>query len=578
MKAAIYARKSTKQHGRQSADRSLPPTDELRTAGNQTADDQKSVTRQIERSRAFADARGWTVSDQHIYVDDGISGAEFAARPGLVRLMAAVARREFDFLIMMEGSRLGREQIETPFLLKQAVTSGVRVFNYGDGREILLTTATDKIMLSITAYADELERERARQRTHDAMISKARMGHVTGGRVFGYRNVEVFGNPDAFGERKRLYVVHEVNEAEAVVVRRIFHMRGEGYGLRAIAKRLNEEGLPSPRPQLQRPSGWTATSLLSILDRDEYRGEVIYNKSKKRNDWGQKQQRPRPESEWIRVPAPDRRIVTDEQWHLAKKQGAQKRQVFGRASETRSPGPRVGESKYLLPGLARCGDCNGTIHVRSRSHGKRRAHLYGCSTYHERGTKVCGNGTVIAMADMNAAVINQLNSAVLNEAVVLRTVELVRERIEASQPSMGAVRTKIIAEAEDIKARIGELVQFIATGAQSKAVAQELSALEEKQELLDDEIAACDARAVARLDGNFEAKVVTRIRDWRGTLGGNVAATRLLLKKLLVGPIVMTAMADRRGYQFEGKVRLDELTGIGGALLMASPTGFEPVF
>lgn len=30
----------------------------------------------------------------------------------------------------------------------------------------------------------------------------------------------------------------------------------------------------------------TATSLLSILDRDEDRGEVIYSKCKKRNDWG----------------------------------------------------------------------------------------------------------------------------------------------------------------------------------------------------------------------------------------------------------------------------------------------------
>ena len=40
---------------------------------------------------------------------------------------------------------------------------------------------TDKIMLSLTAFADELEREKARQRTYDAMIRKAKAGHVTGG-------------------------------------------------------------------------------------------------------------------------------------------------------------------------------------------------------------------------------------------------------------------------------------------------------------------------------------------------------------------------------------------------------------
>ena len=40
-------------------------------------------------------------------------------------------------------------------------------------------------MLSLTAFADELEREKARQRTYDAMLRKAKAGHETGGRVFG---------------------------------------------------------------------------------------------------------------------------------------------------------------------------------------------------------------------------------------------------------------------------------------------------------------------------------------------------------------------------------------------------------
>lgn len=62
----------------------------------------------------------------------------------------------------------------------------------------------------------------------------------------------------------------------------------------------------------------------------------------------------------------------------------------------------AGESKYLLPGLARCAVCNGTIHVRSLSHGRKRAHYYGCAAYHERGTKVCANGAVVAMDDRPA--------------------------------------------------------------------------------------------------------------------------------------------------------------------------------
>jgi DNA invertase Pin-like site-specific DNA recombinase len=71
-------------------------------------------------------------------------------------------RPAFNVLIMSEESRLGREAIETAYALKQLVTAGVRVFFYLEDRERKLDSPTDKIMLSLTAFADELEREKAR--------------------------------------------------------------------------------------------------------------------------------------------------------------------------------------------------------------------------------------------------------------------------------------------------------------------------------------------------------------------------------------------------------------------------------
>src|SRR5437667_3805807 len=213
MIAAIYARKSNEQNG--------------------VADEAKSVRRQEERGRAYAAAKGWTVVDEHIYVDDGISGAEFANRPGFLRLMNALKpRAPFQALIMSEESRLGREAIETAYALKQLVTAGVRVFFYLEDRERTLDSPTDKIMLSLTTFADELEREKARQRTYDAMLRKARAGHVTGGRVFGYDNFEVVDH----ASRIRSHVERRLNEAEAAVVRRIFELCAAGTGYTRIAK------------------------------------------------------------------------------------------------------------------------------------------------------------------------------------------------------------------------------------------------------------------------------------------------------------------------------------------------------
>jgi DNA invertase Pin-like site-specific DNA recombinase len=130
------------------------------------SDEQRSVARQVQHARTCATLKGWHVLDEHVYVDDGISGAEFANRPGFLRLMNSLKpRAPFQVLIMSEESHLGREAIETAYALKRLVQASVRVFFYLEDRERTLDSPTDKIMLSLTAFADELEREKARQRT-----------------------------------------------------------------------------------------------------------------------------------------------------------------------------------------------------------------------------------------------------------------------------------------------------------------------------------------------------------------------------------------------------------------------------
>ncbi len=99
----------------------------------------------------------------------------------------------------------------------------MRGFFYLEGREPTLETAMDKVRLSLTNFASEVEREgQVSQRVRDMTVRTARGGHVIDGLVYGYRNVEV---RDSQGHR--LNVERQVDDGQAAVVRRIFALCAE---------------------------------------------------------------------------------------------------------------------------------------------------------------------------------------------------------------------------------------------------------------------------------------------------------------------------------------------------------------
>src|SRR5215468_8561941 len=406
MIAAIYARKSTEQNG----------------VGNED----KSVTRQIDHAKAYATKKGWTVAENHVYVDDGISGAEFVKRPGFLRLMNALKPKPpFQVLIMSEESRLGREQIETAYALKQIITAGVRIFYYLEDRERVLESPTDKLLLSVTAFADEMEREKARQRTHDALVRKARAGYVAGGSVYGYNNVEVTLPDPVTGKPKRLHVERRINEAEAPVVREIFEKAAAGWGTRRIAHDLNNRGVSAPPPRRPgRPRAWAPSTIYAMLTRPLYRGEVTWNRTRKRNAWGIQRQTVRAEGEWVQVEVPALRIVPEPLWQAVRARFRDTRASYLRATNGQLWGrPANGiESKYLLTGLAQCGRCGGSLIVHSRASGSRRANAYLCSYHHLRGSTVCPGGLVLPMDLTNLAILATIEREVLHPDVVQRAI------------------------------------------------------------------------------------------------------------------------------------------------------------
>ncbi len=386
---------------------------------------------------------------------------------------------------MSEESRLGRESIETSYALKQIMDAGVRVFFYLEDRERTLDNAMDKVMLSLANFSSEMEREKAKQRTYDAMLRKAKAGHVTGGKVFGYDNHEVLS-----AEGHRLHVLRVVNPREAELVRQIFDMSAGGLGISRIAKQLNAEGIPAPR---QSPRGWAPSAVREILYRPLYKGEIVWNQHEKIVRGGTKKRRQREEKDWIRIEAPDLRIITPDIWEsvqarLAKVKGT------GRSAF------RDQDSKYLLTGMARCAHCGGPMTIVGQDYHRRKGRFYGCSYYKTRGSSICKNSLLVEQEYLDQIVLKSLHEAVAEEMIRV-AVEKALAKHRAGEGKKLDRQADIQRELSLIEAYEGNLVDAIGKGQPMDPLLAKLRAEETRKKDLIKELGQLTAKdTIASLD------------------------------------------------------------------------------
>lgn len=526
MIAAIYARKSTEQNG--------------------VNEEDKSVTRQIDHAKAYAEKKGWTVSPESIYADDGISGAEFVKRLGFLRLMNSLRPKQFDVLIMSEESRLGREQIKTAYALQQITDAGVQVWFYLTDQERKLDSAMDKVMQSLAGFAAEMEREKTGQRTHDALLKKARALHVVGCKVYGYNNVDVCG-PDGM----RLHVVRQINAEQRAVILRIFESYANGIGLELIAKTLNRDGVPPPRGDRK---GWAGSCIRAILHRPLYRGTIIWNQTKAIVRHGTKTSIRRPKSEWEIIDAPELRIVSPDLWRLVEQRMAVVRTQYVRTAAgtllSRPSGADL-RSQYLLSGIAQCAICGGSLvcQLRRKTEGK---NVYTSAYYHNRGRAICTNDLRINQGILDSALLHALTH-VLDEQIIADAVKRALAELRAEQMTFPEERLKRERHLALVVARIKHLVNAVATGKATDGVWTELHQVEDEKKSVLRQLAELNLVAnVTSLDAKrLERTLLDKVSDVTRLLGKHVPQARQMLRKLLDGRLICTPFQDARGRGYE---------------------------
>jgi site-specific DNA recombinase len=332
MRAAVYARVST-----------------IRQVQAQ------GIEQQLDRLRAAAAERGWELDDQHVYRDDGYSGARLG-RPGLDRLRDHAALADLDVVVVAAPDRLARNYVHQVLLIEELAGHGCQV-EFLD--RPMSADPHDQLLLQIRGAVAEYERTLITERMRRGRQARLRAGTLLPWTTppFGYRL-----DPD----RPRQAAGVRADPGEAALAAQLFEWYLEPQGtIYRLAARLTDLGVPTPRGGPR----WNTASVRGILRNPAYAGRALTNRTQVAPARQRKSamlpagpgvsHAPRPEQDWITVPVPA--IVSEETFA----------QVQAKLDANQQTASRNTRHQYLLRALISCGACRLTCGVRQTPAGYR---------------------------------------------------------------------------------------------------------------------------------------------------------------------------------------------------------------
>src|SRR6266496_1349988 len=332
MRAAVYGRVST-----------------TRQAQAQT------IEQQLDRLRAAVAGHGWELDEQHVYRDDGYSGASLG-RPGLDRLRDHAALAELDVVLVAAPDRLARNYVHQVLLIDELAGHGCQV-EFLD--RPMSADPHDQLLLQIRGAVAEYERTLIAERMRRGRLARLRAGTLLPWTTapFGYRL-----DP----ERPRDASAVRLEPGEAALVAQLFDWYLEpGATIYRLARRLTDLGVPTPRGGPR----WNVASVRGILRNPSYAGRALSNRTQVAPARGRKSamlpagpgvsHAPRPEEDWITVPVPP--IVSEETFA----------QVQAKLDANQQGAARNTRHEYLLRALVSCGACRLSCTGRQAAKGYR---------------------------------------------------------------------------------------------------------------------------------------------------------------------------------------------------------------
>jgi len=416
MRAAIYCRLSEEDRNKQS-------------------DDSESIQNQKSMLLQYVMGKGWDIFG--IYSDDDYAGAD-RNRPEWTRLIADAQERKFDVVLCKTQSRFTRElEMVEKYIHGLFPEWGIRFIGVVDNADT--EVKGNKKSRQINGLVSEWYLEDMSENIKSVLTNRRLQGfHIGAFALYGYKK-----DPDNKG---RLIVDDEA----AAVVREVFTMYANGYGRTAIARMLNDRGIPNPTeykrlkglrynpPKSKAATLWKYFAISDMLTNEMYIGTMVQGKYGSVS-YKSKENKPRPKEDWIRVEGTHEAIIDHDLWNKVQEMVRKNAKPFSSG--------KIG----LFAKTVRCMYCGYTM----RSIKTRGRYYLTCGTKHT--AKDACIGSFIPVSELEKIVLDELRS-LLDEHLDLDEVErMVKfsnnfdERVEKLRADKSVYVTKIIEYTKAIK-------------------------------------------------------------------------------------------------------------------------------
>ena len=367
---------------------------------------------------------GWFFSG--IYADEAITGTIALERPNFQRLLADCRARKIDLVIVKSVSRFARNTVDFLATVRELKELGVDIFF--EEQNLHTKSSDGELMLTILASYAQEESRSVSENMKWRIKKNFTEGMPWNATLLGYR----------YKDGK-----YEVVPEEAEVVKRIFDEYLSGKGQLAIAKELNDEGIPT-----RFDNAWGRSSVGKILRNYTYTGNLLLQKVFREDHLTKKtvkNQGQLPQYHALEAHEP---IISMETYEAVQLEIAKREKHYRKESGTK-------KKTYPFSGLIVCEKCGKHYARKTTATGI----VWICQTYDSYGKKACPAKQIpdekltAACADIDLAMVQEITAKSKNTLTIhfkdgssTDRVWKDRSRAESWTPEMKAAARQRILE------------------------------------------------------------------------------------------------------------------------------------